>query len=488
MECPHVGRVRLLDAYNTQFLHHSGTGELVRLESRCYLRFDAQGAGYLEAIQAEGSPSPPEVTWLSKAKGGPLRWSLHERACDGRRFLADCDSATSCWVDTMCDQHTSSARLHNCLDVASQCALAAWRYALPLCGTQLYWELAYLQNGLLGDCSRTNWCKDGWKRWCENLKTMGFEEGHLRRGHKGLRALAKRSQSGVDVGDLTASTTEPLCSTVALLDIAARSAQSHHLRCDDDKQRATRFVWASIDSLLGNCSTTLRIADGSVFLIDLNLHRGFVDFEDASELLGNTSRNPTACAALAAAKRLMRSIAGANLEQVHLSTLMIKLVGRETVRASRSRPANSPYALLIQAVADHVEVSHVIGSSWEGMRCVELPTLFCKMRAKRVSPALKEELYKAAQASKDVKDVKAIIAGKRIYGKTSEKSLVPKSTLNWDWDTAFQNLCSARRAFSSQPKSICVAGDDGNVTEKTAFMLVMSQPAKFVAWAPIQAG
>ena len=98
----------------------------------------------------------------------------------------------------------------------------------------------------------------------------------------------------------------------------------------------------------------------------------------------------------------------------------------------------------------------------------------------------KNDLYAIAQLSTDVKDSKALLAGKRIWGKVEEACLVPQTAIAWDWDTAYQNLCSARREFSYQPKSIAVVGDDGNVSEKICFLLVRSQTGKFVTWCPIQ--
>jgi hypothetical protein len=135
-----------------------------------------------------------------------------------------------------------------------------------------------------------------------------------------------------------------------------------------------------------------------------------------------------------------------------------------------------------------VEATYLDEASWAAKKLMDLPTLTCKVRAKRVSSALKEELSNKARQSPDIKCMKTMLAGKRVWGKCADAFLVPGTAKHWDWDTAYQNLCSARRAFSSQPKSIAVTGDDGNVTEKTSFLCVRSQSAKVVMWCPIQAG
>ena len=66
---------------------------------------------------------------------------------------------------------------------------------------------------------------------------------------------------------------------------------------------------------------------------------------------------------------------------------------------------------------------------------------------------------------------KAMLASKCMWGKVKKPSLEPKVAKPWDWDTSYQNLSSARHEFSSQPKSIAAAGDDGNVTEQLNFCL-----------------
>ena len=110
----------------------------------------------------------------------------------------------------------------------------------------------------------------------------------------------------------------------------------------------------------------------------------------------------------------------------------------------------------------------------------------CDTRAKRASAALKEEISPIASSSPDVKDAKAMVASKSWWGKKNVPNLAPKKVAHWDWDTAYQSLCSARAAFNNQSNSIAVPGDGGNVSEKTSFVGVWSQTGKFVAWALVQ--
>ena len=75
---------------------------------------------------------------------------------------------------------------------------------------------------------------------------------------------------------------------------------------------------------------------------------------------------------------------------------------------------------------------------------MDLPTNRCDTRAKRASPALKEEISSIASSSPDVKDAKAMVASTSLWSNKSVPNLAPKTVAHRDWDTAYKSLCSAR--------------------------------------------
>jgi hypothetical protein len=316
MEVAHLGFVRLILAYRDCFLFHAGTGELVRLDGKYSLHFDAQHAGFLQPMSDESAAPRDGVTWLQTSQGGPLRLSLHKTSSDPpREFILDSVLKTSQWVDAIRDQHVPRAWSHVSASSGDLCALAAWHYTLPVGDSHIMWELSSLQTGLLGSCARTTWIHDNSSRWQKDLTDLGFGSA-FRKGHKGFAASARKNGTTVDPTTLASSTTEPLCNTIALVEIAVRSAQGHHRRGLEEQNRAERWLWAFIDSFLGRVVTSFSWKEGDM-LVELVVNEGFVELEVAKVLLGHTAKNPCTTAAIEATRSIMTLASDGDCNAVH---------------------------------------------------------------------------------------------------------------------------------------------------------------------------
>lgn len=250
-ECPHEGRLRLVDfgTGEAQHLLHSATGENVALHGRWRLDFVEQ-MGFLTPLR---EPSGRAAVWCNEL----LAFSLHEDPSDdGHLFMLRKGSTEPHLASAFEGRVVVIGFSHRASVGEFTCEVYKHTYPPKELGCLRYWAMPFIQDFVWGSDLHNKFTCRHFPGWECHLRKLGFSNiaEHMRRSAKSELCVAKKRRVASVSTVAFGSEQEFSISTVALLVLVAwvaaeRRAQSVAKRQESD--RAALLLRIVLDSFLG---------------------------------------------------------------------------------------------------------------------------------------------------------------------------------------------------------------------------------------------
>lgn len=289
------------------------------------------------------------------------------------------------------------------------------------------------------------------------------------------------------------ATAEPIVSSIGLLLVLTKAAQSHQRRPVEEVHRAARLLAVLVDRFVGSGLDRLS-ASGLAGLYNtknsldtLLLHSGYVAFHDAHSLPGRKHGRR--------AEQLFPFLQPPEHDhKVHLAAVLVELCHLALLPRQASDKDKQCFAGLLKSFAIRIDASRC-ASFWTEARHRDLPVLMAKRKTRRIHNELKRELVDEAGAAESISNVKQLMVAGRIWASKRRRadsggrsgSISAASTGRWEWSVMFQYLVAGRRNLNGSGP-ICLALDGAKTAgEETMHTLAFSPVTKKCIWLPAQA-
>lgn len=490
-EVSHHGSVELRWAFGEAWLCHTGTGEAVRLPSARNLGFNEDGRAFLGRVGEDPRESgqgaleqPGASVWANDI----LKKSLHETVGPPpRRFIRDNARGISTWLDDAACKHMSKVWTHSVQGAGDiHFNGRVWVYDIPQYGSQVFFELPYLQNLLQGSCARP-WVKDSVKSWRKLLASLEFPPECIRTGMLSMQRKARRSAKAVAPRELLGATREPVCDVRAAMMILCSSSRRHAKRPECESQRAPKILFAMIDMFFHDSLTILSL-DGALDTIPgdcgragrlLEVQNGYISVERLACITGRSVADKLHIETME-----LQPLAGVGL--VHLS-VALRYFSRKAFSSCSAQVAKQRWAGLATSIAWHIEVKRGTELYQQGADH-KLPILRATKKHRRIPQGFKMQLVDTAATGRKKCTPQQLLHAKRLWGQRGkeEKDIEDMTTKTWDFEVMYQYMWAGREMLKHE-NVFCLALDGMRVaTEETLLTVVFSPGAQMSCWLPIQ--